>query len=56
MIPASVRVFVCTEPQAMRRGFDMLAQVVINLLRNGRGYRALAAQHFFSQLSGLLGI
>jgi transposase len=28
MIPASVRVFVCTEPQDMRRGFDMLAQVV----------------------------
>jgi len=28
MIPATVRVFVCTEPQDMRRGFDMLAQVV----------------------------
>ncbi|HUR85155.1 MAG TPA: IS66 family insertion sequence element accessory protein TnpB [Solirubrobacteraceae bacterium] len=28
MIPASVRVFVCTAPQDMRRGFDMLAQVV----------------------------
>jgi transposase len=28
MIPESVRVFVCTEPQDMRRGFDMLAQVV----------------------------
>jgi transposase len=28
MIPATVRVFVCTEPQDMRRGFDRLAQVV----------------------------
>jgi hypothetical protein len=27
MIPATVRVFVCTEPQDMRRGFDRLAQV-----------------------------
>lgn len=25
MIPASVRIFVCTEPQDMRRGFDGLA-------------------------------
>lgn len=28
MIPESVRVFVCMEPQDMRRGFDMLALVV----------------------------
>lgn len=25
MIPATVRIFVCTEPQDMRRGFDRLA-------------------------------
>jgi len=25
MIPTSVRIFVCTEPQDMRRGFDRLA-------------------------------
>ena len=28
MIPASVRIFVCREPQDMRRSFDTLAQVV----------------------------
>jgi transposase len=28
MIPASVRIFVCTEPQDMRRGFDGLALAV----------------------------
>ena len=28
MIPASVRIFVCTEPQDMRRGFDALALAV----------------------------
>lgn len=28
MIPASVRIFVCTEPQDMRRGFDALALTV----------------------------
>ena len=27
MIPTSVRIFVCTEPQDMRRGFDGLALV-----------------------------
>lgn len=27
MIPSSVRIFVCTEPQDMRRGFDGLALV-----------------------------
>lgn len=29
MIPTSTRVFVCTVPQDMRRGFDLLAQVVL---------------------------
>lgn len=28
MLPASVRILVCTEPQDMRRGFDTLAAVV----------------------------
>lgn len=28
MLPANVRIFVCTEPQDMRRSFDTLAQVV----------------------------
>jgi transposase len=28
MIPSSVRIFVCTEPQDMRRSFDALALVV----------------------------
>jgi transposase len=28
MLPASVRILVCTEPQDMRRSFDTLAQVV----------------------------
>ena len=29
MLPIGRRVFVCTEPQDMRRGFDRLAQVVV---------------------------
>jgi hypothetical protein len=32
MIPASVRIFVCTEPQNMRRGFDALALTVRQVL------------------------
>ncbi|MBX7135168.1 MAG: IS66 family insertion sequence element accessory protein TnpB [Fimbriimonadaceae bacterium] len=28
MIPSNVRVFVCPEPQDMRRGFDRLARTV----------------------------
>jgi transposase len=28
MIPAAVRIFVCTEPMDMRQGFDRLAQAV----------------------------
>jgi transposase len=28
MLPASVRILVCTEPQDMRRSFDTLAEVV----------------------------
>ena len=32
MIPASVRIFVCTEPQDMRRSFDGLALAVRELL------------------------
>ena len=28
MLPASVRIWVCTEPQDMRRSFDRLAEVV----------------------------
>jgi transposase len=31
MLPASVRILVCTQPQDMRRSFDMLAQVVRTL-------------------------
>jgi transposase len=32
MLPSSVRVLVCTQPQDMRRSFDTLAQVVRELL------------------------
>lgn len=32
MIPTSVRIFVCTEPQDMRRGFDGLALAARQLL------------------------
>jgi transposase len=33
MLPAGVRIFLCTEPQDMRRSFDTLALVVQQLLR-----------------------
>lgn len=33
MIPASVRIFVCTQPQDMRRSFDRLALATKELLR-----------------------
>lgn len=33
MLPASVRIFVCTEPQDMRKSFDTLAAVVRDVLR-----------------------
>ena len=32
MIPSSVRIFVCTEPQDMRRSFDGLARVTREVL------------------------
>lgn len=32
MIPSSVRIFVCTEPQDMRRSFDGLARATRDLL------------------------
>jgi len=32
MLPASVRIFVCTAPQDMRRSFDGLAQATAQLL------------------------
>jgi transposase len=32
MLPSSVRIFVCMEPQDMRRSFDKLAQVTRELL------------------------
>jgi transposase len=32
MLPASVRIFVCTVPQDMRRSFDALAQATAQLL------------------------
>lgn len=32
MLPASVRILVCTEPQDMRRSFDRLAEVTRQLL------------------------
>lgn len=32
MIPAGVRIFVCTEPVDMRRGFDRLAQTAKDLV------------------------
>lgn len=32
MIPATVRIFVCTEPQDMRRSFDRLARTVEELM------------------------
>lgn len=32
MLPSSVRILVCTEPQDMRRSFDRLAEVVRTLL------------------------
>lgn len=33
MLPAGVRIFLCTEPQDMRRSFDALALVTQQLLR-----------------------
>lgn len=33
MLPASVRIFVCTVPQDMRKSFDTLAAVVRDVLR-----------------------
>jgi transposase len=33
MLPASVRILVCTAPQDMRKGFDTLAAVVREVLR-----------------------
>jgi transposase len=33
MLPASVRILVCTEPQDMRRSFDRLAEVVRTVMR-----------------------
>jgi transposase len=33
MLPASVRIFVCTAPQDMRKSFDTLAAVVRDVLR-----------------------
>jgi transposase len=32
MVPSSVRILVCTEPQDMRRSFDRLAEVVRTVL------------------------
>ena len=32
MIPASLRIFVCVQPQDMRRGFDLLAGVAQQLV------------------------
>jgi hypothetical protein len=32
MIPAGVRIFVCTEPVDMRRGFDRLAQTARDIV------------------------
>lgn len=32
MLPATVRILVCTVPQDMRRGFDMLASVVRDVM------------------------
>ena len=32
MLPASVRIFICTEPQDMRRSFDGLALATTQLL------------------------
>ena len=32
MLPSSVRIFVCTEPQDMRRSFDGLAQATTQVL------------------------
>jgi transposase len=33
MLPSSVRILVCTEPQDMRRSFDRLAEVARTVLR-----------------------
>ena len=35
MLPASVRIFICTEPQDMRRSFDGLALATMQVLRPG---------------------
>lgn len=43
MIPTSVRIFVCTEPQDMRRSFDALAHEVTHLLEQDPRSGALYA-------------
>ncbi|MCY1013373.1 hypothetical protein OV079_49180 [Nannocystis pusilla] len=50
MIPASVRIFVCMEPQDMRRGFDALALTVRQVIGedatpNGISRRLTPALH-----------
>jgi transposase len=47
MIPASVRIFVCTEPQDMRRSFDTLAAVTKQLL--GKDPQSGALYIFFGK-------
>jgi transposase len=42
MLPASVRIFVCTEPQDMRRSFDGLALATTQILGKTRA-RALCS-------------
>jgi hypothetical protein len=59
MLPSSVRIFVCTVPQDMRRSFDTLAAMVEQLLgkdpRDGALYVCLSGQTAHARQGPLVG-